>query len=290
MSRFDEPFDEHFDLKVVFACGNADLQVEALYRERRSVYRAIAGFGEGYWSDCQRLYGRLSTPPAIAALPASRRPAALAADEAARVAGAHLYGLDEAATRAAVTLSDDIARHGPPLAEAGTSRLAPLVMVTPPTLSGFLRFASGVGYTSFGVPLMAFHWGPLPEGTWLAWWADNRVAAQIDARNQGRTQEEVEAFLRVMGPLTFGESATTLYTGPEVELPEADLPSPQAIARGRALYYIAVAAWVLLTDPGAARLITRQPTPAQAAQDRRAGLKPRPATLATKPITARWPA
>ncbi|WP_395108106.1 hypothetical protein [Actinomadura sp. SCN-SB] len=286
MSRFHEPFD----LKVVFASGNTDLQVEALYHQRRSVHRAIAGLGERYWSNCQRLYGRLSTPPAIAALPASRQPTALAADEAARVAGAHLYGLDEAATTAAVTLSDDIARHGPPLAEAGTSRVDQLVMVTPPTPSGFLRFASGVGYTSLGIPVIAFHWGPLPEGTWLAWWADNRIATQIDVRDHGRTQEEAEAFLREMGPLTFGESATTLYTDPEVELPEAELPCPQAIAQGRALHYIAVAAWVLLTDPGAARLITRKPTPAQAAQDRRAGLQPRPATLATKPITARWPA
>lgn len=281
MPRFDEPHDLD-----PFSSGNIDLQIEGLYRLRRSTHRAIILLGEGVWAETQRLTGRLYTPPAISRLPAPQQPKALAADEATRIARANLYGLDEAATTAAVTLSAQLSDHAPSEPEPGISRLLPAVAVKPPAESGLLRWTSGVGYTSDGIPLIACHWGPLPEGTWLSWWADNRIATQTDVTRHGRTQQEADHFLREVGPLTFGDCAMTLYAGPWPDLPTSDPPPPQVLAEARALATIVLASWALLTAPGAACLVKRRPTATQAAQDRRAGLKPRPVTLATKPVNA----
>ncbi|WP_207939491.1 hypothetical protein, partial [Actinomadura darangshiensis] len=228
-----------------------------------------------------------------ATLPARQQPRALAADEAARFKAAHVYGLDEAATTAAVTLGADMVDYTSHGAAPGVHRVWTPIAV-PPAQAGLLRWAGGIGYNGVGVPLIACHWGPLPQGTWLAWWPDHRITARNDITSRGVTRHQAQLVLQEFGPLGYPEFATTITPRPDVLAPDVlapdadpDTDAPADLHGGEhllALVSTVLASWALLTTPGAAHLITRQPTTAQAARDRHAGLKPRPATLATGPV------
>ncbi|MFI0412387.1 hypothetical protein [Actinomadura sp. 3N508] len=279
-----------------FAADDPNARIGHLYRLRRAAHRFIVRYAEALWAVEQEFSGRFTAPPTVTALPARQRPKALVADEAARVCDAHLYGLDEAATATAVAL-------GARMVEFNSSDAGPDVqrawspVAAPPAASGLLRWASGIGYDSLGVPLIAVLWGPLSDGTWLAFWADNRVAVRNDMAQDGRTRSQARLVLQEFGPLATTGIATTHIPRPDAEpptrppaVPCAESP-PAPIDPLLALTSTVVSSWALLTTPGAARLATRAPKD-DAARDRRAGLTPRPATLATRPIDthiAQWP-
>ncbi|MFI0411832.1 hypothetical protein [Actinomadura sp. 3N508] len=272
-----------------FAADDPSARIDHLHRTRRATHRSMKLHGEALWAEEQRFSGRFNAPANIDALPANRRPAAMAATQATHLADAHLYGLDEAATTTAVAL-------GARMVEFTSSDAGPDVqrawspVAAPPATSGLLRWASGIGYDTLGVPLIAAHWGPTPEGTWLAFWADNRVAVRNDMTQDGRTRSQAQLVLQEFGPLATTGIATALIPRPDARpptqppaVPRAE-PSPAPIDPLLALTATVVASWALLTTPGAARLITRGPGGAGAARDRRAGLTPRPAILAIEPI------
>lgn len=269
-----------------FASPSARTRIDYLFHLRRATHRVLVRHAARLWTDEQRRSGRCTmAPPRIAALPAQQQPRALAADEAARFKRAHLYGLDEAATTAAVALGADMVDFT--TTETGGHR-AWTPVADPPAPTGLLLWASGIGYNSLGVPLIACHWGTLPQGTWLAWWPDNRVAVANDIALLGVTRHQAQLVLREFGPLACPDLATILTPRPDAQ-PDAqpDIGLPDELQADRhllALTSTVLASWALLATPGAAHLITRQPTAAQAANDRRAGLKPRAATLATGPI------
>lgn len=284
MRRFDEPRDR-FDLDL-FRTGNADLQIEGLYRIRRSAHEAITVFGKAVYGANLEATGGLTAPPAIHELPAAQQPEALAEDEAARVADAHLYALDEEATAAAVQLGAELPGFEPGPFERLASRRFLAEAFDPPAPSGLLRWASGVGYTCVGTPVIACHWGPSPGGTWVAWWADNRAATRADVHSGVINEHQAKEHLRMVGPLMFTELGVLLQFAavPLSEPPAGPLPSQVEIAQHIALTATLAASWALLRVPEAARVITRAPTANQAAQDRRRGLTPCPATLASAPI------
>ncbi|MFI0409058.1 hypothetical protein [Actinomadura sp. 3N508] len=271
-----------------FASTDPTARIRHLYRLRRATHHFIVRYGEAHWAGEQEFSGWLTAPPTITALPASRRPKALATDEAARISDAHLYGLDEAATTTAVTLGARMVEFTSSGAGSDVHR-AWSPVAAPPATSGLLRWASGIGYDNLGVPLIAAHWGPTLEGTWLTFWADNCVVARNEMTQQGWTRSEARLVLQEFGPLATTGMATVLIPCPDAEpptqppaVPCAESP-PALIDPLLALTATVVASWALLTTPGVARLITRDPKD-EAIRDRRAGLTPRPATLATEPI------
>ncbi|TDD31210.1 hypothetical protein E1287_27215 [Actinomadura sp. KC06] len=280
-----------------FASADPAARIDHLYRLRRVTHRCIVRHGESLWSHEQRYCGRLTAPASIENLPVSRQPAAMAEDEAARLTDAHLYGLDEAATAAAVTCGASMVDYAADLAPG--VRRGWTYVEGPPAEAGLLRWADGVGYDSVGVPLTACHWGPAPEGIWLYWWADHRTVARHNMAQAGWTRRQAQQALLDMGPLTFGGIGTTLAPCPDADPathpaadefadpPAHDAPSSQDLAELFALTATVMASWALLTTPGAAHLITHEPDPGEAVRDHRAGLTPRPATLATAPINTR---
>lgn len=279
-----------------FASSSTATRIDHLFQLRRATHGFLVRHAATLWTQEQRLSGRCTmAPPHTAALPAQQQPHALAADEAARLKRAHLYGLDEAATTAAVALGADMVDYTTTETDPDGHR-AWTPVAAPPTELGLLRWASGIGYNSLGVPLIACHWGPLPQGTWLAWWPDNRFAVANDIALLGVTRHQAQLVLREFGPLACPDLATILTPRPDAQpdtapdktpgsAPATGLPDElQADRHLLALISTVLASWALLATPGAAHLITRHPTAVQAANDRRAGLKPRAATLATGPI------
>ncbi|MFC4054087.1 hypothetical protein ACFOY4_30715 [Actinomadura syzygii] len=270
---------------------------------RDAAHHYVQFWGDMLYAQEQGHTGRLTAPPHITALPADQQTQALVVDEAARLADAHLYALDEAATTAALTLGTDMLTHAHAHAAADTStaptdRAAPSSRAwawaaKPPVQAGLLRWASEVGYDRKGVPLIACHWGPAPDGTWLYWWCDQRIAIPSTSASSARHHE---GLLRRLGPLGFSKIATILAPHPDavppVALPDvapADDLDPELLA----LTATVLASWALLTAPGAAHLFTREPDesetgcgPDQSKTVRTPlnKLKPRPATLATGPI------
>lgn len=275
-----------------FAFPSRTARIEYLFHLRRATHRFLVRHATTLWTRVQQSGGQLDVvPPTVAALPARQQPKALAADEAARFTHAHLYGLDEAATTAAVTLGAAMVDYTPNGVAPGTHR-AWTPVATPPARTGLLRWASGIGYDSVGIPLIACHWGPIPQGTWLAWWPDHRLTVCNDITQFGITRQKAKLLLQEFGPLGYPEVATTITLQPDANPdtapnahPDTNTPAElQEDAYLLALTSTVLASWALLTTPGAAHLIKRHPTAAQAARDRRAGLQPRPATLATRPI------
>ncbi|WP_030169957.1 hypothetical protein [Spirillospora albida] len=270
-----------------FADPDPHKRIDHLFHLRRATHRCIIRYGEALWASEHALAGRLNAPPAIAALPADRQPRALAADEAARFAKANVYGLDEAVTTAAVTLGSQMVSYTSRNAAKDTYRgLTPIA--EPPTQAGLLRWANGIGYDGLGVPLIACHWGSIPDGIWMAWWADNRVAVGDDILQRRRPRYQALNVLREFGPLAPTRFATTitprLPTDPSGEEPADDLPLSQNVPPLLALTATVLASWALLTTRGATGLIKHPPTLRQASLDRRAGLPPTSATLATEPV------
>ncbi|WUI01443.1 hypothetical protein OHR68_06370 [Spirillospora sp. NBC_00431] len=220
-------------------------RIDHLYRTRRVTYRSVRLHGEELWAD---------------ALPAGGRPAAMAAAQAAYLDDAHLYGLDKAATFAALTLSAGMVAYTTAADGPGVHRVWSPV-ASPPTTSGLLRWASGVGYDSTGIPVIVVHWGPIPEGTWLMFWADNREAVRDDITH-GQPRHQARLVLHEYGPLGATTIATALAPRPDAqppadppptEPPHAKEPTPR-IDPLLALIATVLASWTLLT-PGAARLI-----------------------------------
>jgi hypothetical protein len=284
MVRFDEPFDTD-----LFRSNKPDLRIEGLYRMRRSASNIVTSIGESVWTANQRATGAVNAPPHISSLPAEQQPKALVADEAARLAGAPLYGLDEAAATAAVTFGAQIPALAPGQAEQPPPGRIYAEVVDPPTSSGLLRWSSSVGYCSDGTPVIACHWGATAEGRWLSWWADARATVDAEERRGRFDGDQAQMYLRTIGPLAFTTLSLFLHVGPDAALP--DQPSgpascPTEPAHIVALLATVVASWALLTAPDAAHLITRGPTTAQAEKDREWGLEPRPATLVTEPINS----
>ncbi|MUN35391.1 hypothetical protein [Actinomadura litoris] len=268
-----------------FGSTDPTARIDHLYRLRRATHHFIVRYGEAHWAEEQRFSGRLTAPPTITALPARRRPKALAADEARRVADAHLYGLDEVAATTAVTLGARMVEFTSSDADPDVDR-AWSPVARPPAESGLLWWAGGIGYDNLGVPLVAAHWGPMAEGTWLAFWADNRAVVQNEMAQHGWTRSQAHLVLQEFGPL----ATTGIAAGLSPRLDAKPPPDPGArqppppTDSPLALTATVAASWALLTTPGAARLITREPDPDEAVRDRRAGLTPRPATLAAAPI------
>lgn len=275
-----------------FACPDPAARIAHLFHLRRATHRFLVRHAATLWTRVQQSGGQLTiAPPSISALPTRRQPKALAADEAARIQSAHLFGLDEAATAAAVTLGASMVNYTTTGVDPAVHR-AWTPVATPPSRTGLLRWADGIGYNSLGVPLIACHWGPSPHGIWLAWWADHRIAARNDISQLGVTRQKAQLVLQEFGPLGYPEIATTItprpnadpYHAPDKPLDSGALADHQDNAHLLALASTVLASWALLTTPGAANLIERHPTAAQAARDRRAGLDPGPAILATEPI------
>jgi hypothetical protein len=247
-----------------------------LYRLRRSVYVFLSRYARFLWAaDGEGLH----VPPALAPLPAHQRSAALAPDEAQRLAESHLYLLDAEATDLAVRLGAAIRTSGHPTAvyAAGHPNVVASMGITPPAPCGFLRWASGVGYQpEGGAPIIACHWGTVPEGTWLAWWADNHITAQSCPAHLR------QQYLAFAGPLCYEQ---TMLLGPARD-PCA--PSPGAVdsraaetGDDTARVYTLLGAWVLLAVPGLAALTRHEPSSAEITADRRAGIAPSPVTYCT---------
>ncbi|WP_165975973.1 hypothetical protein, partial [Actinomadura rubrisoli] len=162
----------------------------------------------------------------------------------------------------------------------------------PPTKAGILRWASGIGHDAVGVPLIACHWGLLPQGTWVVWWADNRIAVRNEIAQHGMPLHQARHVLQEIGPLADTAIAATITpcqhtdptAGPTADRPDREPPTSPDLAQMLALTATVMASWTLLTTPGTTHLIKHQPTADQATRDLHAGLSPRPATLATEPI------
>ncbi|TYB47813.1 hypothetical protein [Actinomadura chibensis] len=277
-----------------FAVTDPAAQIERLHRMRDATHYLVAFWGETLYAQEREHTGRLTAPPSITALPPGQQIWALTDAEAARIADAHLYALDEAATTAAVTLGTDMLAHAHAAATADTSTApagaaAPSSRawawaVEPPVEAGLLRWAGEVGHDRKGVPLIACHWGPAPEGTWLYWWGDQRIAIPSTSAYSAR---HYEGLLERLGPLGFSRIATILVPHPDAvppaalpDVPPADDLDPDLLA----LTATVLASWALLTTPGAAHLHTHEPDQSDTARNLPNRLQPRPATLATGPI------
>jgi hypothetical protein len=251
-----------------------------LYRLRRCVHGFVSRYARFLWAaDADGLH----VPPALARLPAHERPAALARDEARRLAQARLYALDTEATDLAVRLGAAIRTGGHPAAvrAAGHPNVVASMGIAPPAPCGFVRWAPGVGDApDGGAPIIACHWGPVPEGTWLAWWADNHIAAQT------YPPPLRQPYLTFAGPLCYEQ---TMLLGPAHD-PGAPPPGaagpraagpPAGTGDDIARMYTLLGSWVLLAVPGLATLTRREPSSADITADRRAGIAPSPVTCCT---------
>jgi hypothetical protein len=259
-----------------------------LYRLRRSVHGFVSCYGRFFW-EMRRQHGQEPyVPPALDLLPAHHRPKALARDEARRLARSRLYCLDAAATDLAVRLGAAIRTAGHPAAvrTAGHPGVIASMNIAPPAPCGFLRWASGVAYAfEGGAPVIACHWGALPEGNWVAWWADNQITAH-----------NVPAYLRQQylaftGPLFYEHS---MLIRPARE-PGTPLPAPPPGAADprdadasddAARMYTLLGSWMLLAVPGLITLTRHEPASAETTADRRAGISPGPLTCGTGPGSA----
>ncbi|MFC4049046.1 hypothetical protein ACFOY4_05060 [Actinomadura syzygii] len=269
-----------------FAVAEPNGQIDRLHRMRDATHYLVAFWGDMLYSQEQQHTGRLTAPPSITALPPDQQPWALIEAEATRIADAHLYALDAAATTAALALGTDMLAHAhaaAPVDGTAPSSRAWAWAAEPPAASGLLRWGSEVGHDRKGVPLIACHWGPTPEGTWLYWWCDQRIAIPSTSASSARHHKEL---LRRLGPLGLSKIATILVPHPDAvppaalpDVPPADDLDPELLA----LTATVLASWALLTTPRAARLHTHQPDESETARDPRK-LQPRPATLATGPI------
>ncbi|MEU8309799.1 hypothetical protein AB0C84_40135 [Actinomadura sp. NPDC048955] len=272
-----------------FAVPDPAKRVRALFGLRHATHRCLVKYGEALFAGEQNLCGSLNAPPCILRLPADCQPRALAVDEAARFAAATLYGFDEEVTAAAVTLGSRMVDHTPANTTPDAYRaLTP--RAEPPAEVGVLRWADGVGYNPAGVPLIACHWGRIPEGIWLAWWADNRVAVRNDVVLDGWERHQARTALQEFGPLASTRIATTLRLGTPADasteqrvVPPDEPPLPHDIAQLFGLTATVLASWALLTS-GATRLIEGQPTQLEAALDINAGLPRTSASLAIGPV------
>jgi hypothetical protein len=129
-------------------------------------------------------------------------------------------------------------------------------------------------------PVIACHWGALPEGNWLAWWADNQIAAQ---NVPAHLRQEYLAFT---GPL-FYEHSMLIGPGREPGTPAPppgvagphDADASDDIAR----MYTLLGSWMLLAVPGLVTLTRHEPASAEITADRRSGISPSPVTCGTGP-------
>ena len=262
---------------VAAVAGKADhLALEELWRLRRSAHRFMSKHAAIWWRGFSEGGVDVVVPPELAKLPPRQRFSAMAKAEQRRIVRSRLFQLDEAACDAAATLGAKIrtAGHANAVARAGHPNVVESFGITTPAPYGFLRWASPIGYgTTWGAPVRVCHWGPHDDETSIIMWGDSDAVADAMIAMQPDLQPISEMLLDFTGPI-YPETSIPLgpsQPAPAPNLAPADIAAEQ-VDEDIAMIYTIVATWLLLTRPGAATLTSHEPTPAQAAADRRAGL------------------
>jgi hypothetical protein len=262
------------------AMSDGTIVPEEICRLRRSTHTFLARYGKHFWATLLASgEGPLDVPPALEALPDAQRPKALARDEAKRLSQAALFCLDAKASDLAVELGATIrtAAHPAAVMTAGHPNVVASMNIAPPASYGFLRWTNSVGYSTAGAPIIACHWGRIPEGFWLVYWADNHVVADLIGGPQRRLSGQMrDDYLKFSGPLYYEYSAVI-----RPHQPGSTAPSAQPLMQGpcaaevdddTALIYTILGTWAVLTMPGLAELTQHEPSHAEALADRRAGI------------------